>query len=144
MNIRTKRNRIVLAASLAATAILTACASGAANLARDSRLSIKTESPQKVTLSVSGIYQNGENVEVTGRVWRHRSSPAGLYSGHVDVEITNPDGTVAATTGVRTFPRFIKRGLRHTARFSTHIKAEVEQGTVVHLRFHRGEHDDMT
>ena len=90
MNIRTKGNRIALTVSLAATVFLTACASGVENFARDSLLSIKTESPRKVTLSVSGIYQKGENVEVTGRVWRHRSSPAGLYSGHVDVEITNP------------------------------------------------------
>ena len=135
---------IRMASFLAAVLVLPACLSGVSNLARDSRLSIKTESPRKVTLSVSGIYQKGENVEVTGRVWRHRLSPAGLYSGHVDVEITNPDGTAAAITGVRTYPRFIKRGLRHTARFSTQVKAEVEQGTVVLLRFHRGEHDDMT
>ena len=104
-------------------------------------MTIKTESPRKVSLSVSGIYQRGEYVEVSGRVWRHRLSPAGLFSGHVDVEIVNSDGTVAATNGVPTFPRFLKRGLRHTARFSTQIEGRVDPGTVVRLSFHRGKHD---
>jgi hypothetical protein len=142
MKYRTIGNHLVVTASLAAAVSLTACASGVANLVRDSRLSIKTESPRKVTLSVSGIYQRGENVEVTGRVWRSRLSLAGLYSGHVDVEIANPDGTVAASTGVATTPRFIKRGLGRGARFSTQVAARIERGTAVRLSFHRGKHDN--
>jgi len=127
---------------LAAVAVLSACASGAANLARDSGLAVKIESPPKVSTSVSGIYQDGENVEISGRVWRHRLGSSGLYSGHVDVEIENPDGSISEKTGVPTFPHFIRRGLRHAVWFSTKFTAEIRQGTIVHVRFHRGRHDD--
>ena len=68
-------------------------------------------------------------------------SPSGLYSGHVDVEIVDSDGTVAASTGVPTVPHFIKKGLKNTARFSTQVNAQIEPGTVVRLSFHRGKHD---
>lgn len=132
-------NRMV--SLLAAVLVLPACLSGVSNLAHDDRVTIQTESPRKVSLSVSGIYQRGEYVEVSGRVWRHRLSPSGLYSGHVDVEVVDPDGKISTTAGVPTFPRFIKRGLRHTARFSAQIEAQIERGTVVRLKFHRGKHD---
>jgi len=132
-------NRVVVC--VAALVVLPACLSGMTNLARDSGVTIQTESPRKISLSVSGIYQQGEYVEISGRVRRHPLSPSGLYSGHVDVEITDPDGTVRATTGVPTSPRFIKKGLKHTARFSTQVEAQVEQGTVIRLTFHRGKHD---
>lgn len=138
-NLKTRYSLVTI--SLAALVALPACASGVANLARGRQLTIQTESPPKITLSVSGIYQKGETVEINGRVWRHRMSPSGLYSGHVDVEIVDPDGTVAASTGVPTFPRFIRRGLGRTARFSTQVSAQIEPGTVVRLSFHRGKHD---
>jgi hypothetical protein len=111
-------------------------------LARNNQVGIETESPRKVTLSVSGVYQNGEIVEVNSRVSRHLQGPAGLYSGHIDVEIANPDGSVATTTGVPTFPHFIKRGSKHAARFSIQMAVRIERGTVVRLSFIRGKHDD--
>jgi len=130
-----------VAACLAALVVLPACLLGVANLARDSRVTIQTESPRKVSLSAGGIYQKRDNVEISGRVSRHRLRPAGRYSGHFDVEIIDPDGTVVATTDVPTTPRFIKKSLRHAARFSTQIEAQVAHGSVVRLRFHRGKHD---
>lgn len=128
---------------MGAVLVLTACLSGVSNLAQDDRVTIQTESPRKVSLSVSGVYQRGGFVEVSGRVWRHRLSPTGIYSGHVDVEVVVPDGTISTTTGVPTYPRFIRRGLRHTARFSAQVEAQVQQGTVIRLEFHRGSHNGL-
>ena len=138
-SIRSNRMATILAAAL----VLPACLSGVSNLAHDDRVTIQSESPRKVSLSVSGISQNGKYVEVSGRVWRHRLSPSGLYRGHVDVEIVESDGTVKIATGVPTSPRYIKRGLRHTARFSTQVEAQVEHGAVLRLRFHREKHNGL-
>ena len=130
-----------MATFLAAVLVLPACLSGVSNLARAGGVTIQIESPQKVSLSVNGIYQQGDYVEISGRVRRHDLSPSGLYRGHVDVEIVESDGTVKTATGISTFPRFLKKGLRHTARFSTQLEGQIDQGTVVRLRFHRGDHD---
>ena len=128
---------------LAAVLVLPACLSGVSNLAHDDRVMIQFESPRRFSVSVSGIYQKGIHVEVSGRVWRHRLGPSGLYSGHVDVEIVDSDGMVTTTTGVPTSPRYIKRGLRHTARFSTQVEAQIENGAVLRLRFHREKHNGL-
>ena len=54
---------------LAALVILPACVSGVANLVRDNRVTIQTESPRKITLSVNGVYQKGAYLEISGGVF---------------------------------------------------------------------------
>jgi len=128
---------------LAVLFILPTCIAGDANLARDGQVTIQIESPLKSTLAVSGIYQEEEFVEISGRVWRHSLSFGVLYTGHVDVRISDPDGTVASVSDVPCYPRDIKKGSRNSATFSTRIKTQMNLGTVVRLRFHRGNHGNV-
>ena len=129
---------------LVAVSSVPACASSARNLAHDNRLTICTESPQYTTLWVSGVYQNGEELEISGRVWRHPLSPIVLYTGHVDVDIVGADGRMVAKNDVPCNPRFIKKGSGKSSRFSARVMARVDQGGVIRLTFHRGEHGSDT
>jgi hypothetical protein len=121
-----------------------ACASSTGNLVRDRRLTICTESPKYTTLWVSGVYQNGEEIEISGRVWRHPLSPSVSYTGHVDVDIVGSDGRFVAKNDVRCNPRNIKKGSGKSSRFSARVMGRVDQGGVIRLTFHRGEHGSDT
>lgn len=135
---RSNPRRKTLALLALAISLALGCASSRANLLRRGEVSVQTEAPRHITLSVSGVYQVENQVEVSGRVWRHRSSPSGLYTGHIDAEIVHPDGKVTSFHDVASRLSNIRKGLGRRAFFVAKIEGRLDQGSKLRLEFHRG------
>jgi hypothetical protein len=134
--------RIRFVACLTIFAAVSACASGGANLVKEGRLTIETEAPEEITLSVKGAYEENEQIEIKGVVWWQRHSPDKLYSAHIDIEIVGPDGTVSTEEGVPLRRLFVHRATRQSARFTAHVETEAREDSTIRLTFHQGVHDE--
>jgi hypothetical protein len=122
--------------------ILSACASGRINLVEEGRLEIETEAPEEITISVKGVFEEEELVEIKGVVWWQPGSPDELYTAHIDIEILGSDGSATTEAGVPLRRIFLHRAIRQRARFSALVEPFVMEGATVRVIFHRDPHDD--
>lgn len=127
-----------LGACLTLGLVLTACISGEVNLLDERRVTIETEGPEQVEISVSAVVEEQDSVEIRGVVWWARNSPSMLKYGHIDIEIINSEGMSWIETGVPIHTIFVHRGVRQRARFTAHLMAEVDKESAVLVRFHEG------
>ena len=124
-------------ASLTLSVLLTACISGEVNLLDERRMTIETEGPEEVEISVSAVVEEQDSVEIRGVVWWARNSPSMLKYGHIDIEIIDSEGTSWIDSGVPIHTIFVHRGVRQRARFTAHPPAEVDEGATILVRFHK-------
>jgi hypothetical protein len=130
-----------LVACLTFFTILSACASGRINLVEEGQLKIETEAPEEITISVKGIYEEDELVEIKGVVWWQRGSPEELYAAHIDIEIVGSDGSVTTDVGVPLRRIFLHRAKRQRARFSGLVRTSVRGDATIRVIFHYCPHD---
>jgi hypothetical protein len=135
--------RFRLAACLTIISILSGCASGGINLVEEGRLRIETEAPEEITISVKGVYEEDELVEIKGVVWWQRGSPDELYSAHIDIQVVRGENTVINENGVPLRRIFVFRGgTRQRARFSGLVEPFVIEDATLRVIFHQGMHDE--
>ena len=134
--------RFVLMVCLVALAFFPACASRGTNLVEESQLKIDTEAPEEITISVKGVYEEDELVDIKGVVWWQPGSPDELYTAHVDIEIVGSDGPVTAEVGVPLRRIFLHRAKRQRARFSALVEPLVMEDATLRVIFHQGPHDE--
>ena len=117
------------------------CVTRGTNLTATGKVSVKVEPAEKVRVAWSEVWQDGDETIIKGRLIRRGSS---LYplTGHVDVSVMAPDGTVIkeATSqqiGVRrTTPG---KGPKLTP-FKLAMNFTPPQDSQVVIAFHRGTH----
>lgn len=123
---------------LAALVIFSACLSGKTNLVKGGQLTIETQAPERISMSVTNVYEENADVEILGIVWWQRNSPANLSRAHVDVEVVRPYEPVFFEYDVPLRQLFVFRRSRHFARFSGRLTTHVVDGTIIRLIFHEG------
>lgn len=133
-----QRSPFSVGAALTLCVLLTACISGEVNLLDERRMTVATEGPEQVEISVSAVVEEQDTVEIRGVVWWARNSPSMLKYGHIDIEIINSGGMSWIETGVPIHTIFVHRGVRQRARFTAHPVAEVDDGATILVRFHKG------
>lgn len=94
----------------------------------------------KIFFASVNVYQDGDNVIVSGRLKRDRFSMR-RFNGHVDVAIISPDGQTISSTSVKYTPRFRstrtqRRAYRKT-RFKASFSEKLQKGSTVRVTLHK-------
>jgi hypothetical protein len=93
--------------------IVSGCATSRVNLVDTGAVSVEKIPSERIYISRVSVFQEGDELLVSGFVKRrHSSGPGG---GHVDIAIVGPDGGAVEKITVSYFPRFIP--LTHLPQF---------------------------
>jgi hypothetical protein len=134
---RKRRRGAGLFAVCMAIVILTGCATGA-NLVKIGRAAIETavSGDDYIRIHDANIYQDGNELKVSGKVKQIGSYLPRAYNAHVDLAVLSPQGTVVKY-GSAGFARTSNIKRHHEAWFSARFPLVAEQGTKIILAYHR-------
>jgi hypothetical protein len=131
--IRTIRAAGIATLCLVAT-IVPGCATSRVNLVDSGTVSIEKVSSEKTCISKVYVFQEGNDLIVSGNVKR-RVSP-GPGGGHVDVTILGPDGVSIKELETPYFPRIIPLKGARESKFSVKIPILLPEGSKVQVEHH--------
>ncbi len=131
------RRSCVSAFLICIVATLQSCASGRVAMATPE--TVRFEVPDSTSYQILGlsIAQDGDEVVIRGRIRRLRQYRQPI-TGHIDIELVDPEGNSVNLTGVPYYPRNVPlRGSRQS-RFIAHTEMILPDKIVVRLRRHTG------
>ncbi len=106
-----------------------------ANSEPDLTVTVDPVNTSYVRVKVSAVAQNGEDAIVRGRLSRRSMTRHGNYSGHVDIEVIAPDGSVHVELGVMITPYEIPRRQMGRSLFDAHFPYQFQDGAIVRVYF---------
>ncbi len=114
-----------------------ACASNRVNLLKDGTSKLEIIPSKGYYISKVHVNQNGDELEITGRV--KRRSYSGTGGGHVDITIVNPKDEVLEKLSTFYVPRMIPTKRMHTreSRFEVRLPTILPTGSKVRVAYHR-------
>ena len=126
---------LIIAALIVTITIFAGCAVKGLDLIDSGKVSVERVKDKYISFSYVHVYQQGENICVTGRVLRRKHLPK-LIKGHVDVLIISPTGSVLKKVGVYPYPRTIPGKRTRGSYFEIHIPAILSNGSKVRFKYH--------
>ena len=130
-----KRSIIWLIMILSATAFSTmACSSSLVDRVQEGGIIIDTIESRHFRISRAVVYQEGENLIVSGKVKRKTTALRG--SGHVDVVILGPDHSLLYEGSTLQVPAIVRRKGSRESRFTVAIPVTVREGSFVRIGYH--------
>jgi hypothetical protein len=115
--------------------ILSGCASNRVNLVDSGKVLIERVDSENICISRTNVYQDGDQLEITGAVKRRRSTI--FDGGHVHIAIINPQGEVLEEVRTSYSPRIIRRKGRRESYFSVRLPIKPPEGSVVRVIYHK-------
>ena len=128
--------KIVIFAIFGLTIVYIAgCASNRINLVDNGTVSIERVSSQRTLVSKVYVYQQEEELVISGRV-RRRLSTGLAGGGHVDITVLNQEGKPIKNISKGYLPRWIKHS--RTSSFTVHLPLIISEASIVRVVHHSG------
>ena len=111
------------------------CAVKGLNLAKSGEVSVERKHTKNIYFSYITVYQNGENISVSGKV-KNRFNFKRIPMGHIDVTIISPAGTILKKVGVLHYPRRLPRKRAGSSYFKVDIPVTLPLKAIVRVEYH--------
>lgn len=116
--------------------LLSGCLYGKPDLIRDGSVQLRTETSRQVRLTGISARQQGEELVVSGSVWR-RGLTSAVLTGHVDVTVVGPDGNPVQEVATAYTPSNIPQRGPRRSHFTARLRGAPE-GATIKVRHHAG------
>jgi hypothetical protein len=125
--------------ALAFLALATAgCATTRINLVKKGDVTIHLVPTKNVSVKTLHVYQNGDDVQTSGIVTRDHFFRR-PESGHVDITVYGPDGTIIRNLTTSYTPRRSGRRRGRQSYFSVKLREfRLSQGSFIKAAYHKG------
>ncbi len=131
---KTKSTILFILALAISSFVASACSTNRVNLADNRTVSLERVHSDNITVSRVYVYQDGDQLEISGRVKRRSSSI--FNGGHVDIAIISPDGEILEQVSTRYYPRIIRRRGARESFFTARLTAIPPKGSIVRVAYH--------
>jgi hypothetical protein len=111
------------------------CAAGKVNRVEKGTASVERVHSRNIAVSRVYVYQDGDQLEIAGRVKRLRSTIAN--GGHVDIAIVSPEGELLEQVSTGYVPRIIRRRGSREALFTVRLPIIPPEGSRVRVAYHK-------
>ncbi len=109
-------------------------ASDRVNLVKEGAVLVEYVPSKGVYVSKAYVYQYGDELVISGKVRRPYGSFA--VTGHVDIEMLDPEGTTSKKTTATHIPRIVRRKGPRDASFTVRLPIILPKGATVRLGYH--------
>jgi hypothetical protein len=123
------------------TIVMSTYASNQVNLVENGTASLEFVPSKGIYVSKAYVYQDGDDLVITGKVKRHSGSLS--VTGHVDIVILDPKGTTLKKVAVSHVPRIVRRQGASDASFSARLPIIPPKGATVRLGFHSSKDSEV-
>jgi YD repeat-containing protein len=131
-----KKSNILITLALVVFGIITlGCASHRVNLVENGKIIIERVPSKNIYVSKAHVYQEENELLITGRV--KRSNTSVLDGGHVDIAVVSPEGKILDKVSTSYTPRIIRRKGSRESLFSARLSMTPPEGTTVRLAYHK-------
>ena len=104
------------------------------------RVRIDIEKSEPVSVTRATAYRTGGITVIQGEAGYPITTHYGNFRGHIDIDLTLPNGEVFKTRNVAITRKRIPKKRGRKATFSSRFSVDPPKGTVVHIRYHAGPH----
>ena len=115
------------------------CASNRINLVDNGTVTIECVNSKRMLVSRVYVYQEGDELVISGRVKRRFSTGIGT-GGHVDIAMFNQEGTPIINISKHYTPRLTKHS--RTSSFTVHLPLIISERSIVRVVHHSGVHHE--
>lgn len=127
--------------SMAAPLLLvSACTLFPPTLVEQGSVRIDIEKSEPVSVTRATAYRTGGITVIQGEAGYPITTHYGNFRGHIDIDLTLPNGEVFKTRNVALTRKRIPKKRGRKATFSSRFSVDPPKGTVVHIRYHAGPH----
>ncbi len=131
-----KKLSILISLTLVLTGIFSfGCVSHRINLVENGKIIIERVPSKNIYVSEAHVYQEENELVITGRV--KRSNTSVWDGGHVDIAVVSPKGKVLDKVSTSYTPRIIRRKGSRESFFSASLPMTPPEGTTVRLVYHK-------
>tara|TARA_R110002110_G_scaffold106809_1_gene267600 strand:+ start:76 stop:501 length:426 start_codon:yes stop_codon:yes gene_type:complete len=126
--------------ALSTLGFVSACGSFPPTLVEQDIVRLEIEKTQPVWVSTASVYREDDNTVVRGEARYPMGTHFGIFSGHIDIDLTLPNGEVFKEQNVRLTRKRIPKRSGRKASFVSRFPVNPSKGTVVHIEYHLGDH----
>ena len=131
-------SRILAALPIVATA--SACVSLPQSLVEKGVVTIDTEQTGRIYVSSVRVYRDGGETVIRGEARHPISKQFGTFNGHIDIDLTLPDGESMRKHKVGLVRKKVPKTRGRRAAFVARFAVEPPKGTIVRVVYHDGPH----
>lgn len=122
--------------------LVSACALFPPSLIEQGVVTVDIEKTQPVYVSHATVYREAGETVVSGEARFPIWVRYGMFRGHIDVDVASPNGDVLKQHEIKVVRRRIPKVAGRRAGFSTRFSVPPVQGTIVHIAYHEGKHEN--
>lgn len=137
-------NTNLFAAMLGVLLLAGGCLAQRDNMLSSGTVQLNLKESRNIRITNVSVKRYMNETVITGNVQRERLSPSGVFRGHVDIEIFVEGDRVFTIIQVPFYPRSIPWKGSRKSRFSTRISIRLLNNSVIHMRYHNGEHNEVS
>jgi len=126
--------------ALSTLGLVSACGSFPPTLVEQDIVRLEIEKTRPVWVSTTSVYREDDNTVVRGEARYPMGTHFGIFSGHIDIDLTLPNGEVYKEQNVRLTRKRIPKRSGRKASFVSRFPVDPPKGTVVHVGYHVGDH----
>lgn len=125
----------IRSAALVIAALLTACSALQPTLDERGVVKIDARGTSSISIVDAHAYQDGQELVVGGDAEFPISNRDGIFDGHVDVIVIEPDGNTLAHHDIKITPRRIPKSIGRRAFFVTRFQVIPPAGTTIRISY---------
>ena len=120
--------------------LISACTLFPPTLVEQGSVRIDIEKSEPVSVTRATAYRADGMTVVRGEARYPMGTHLGFFSGHIDIDLTLPNGEVFKERNVRLTRKRIPKRNGRKASFVSRFPVDPPKGTVVHIGYHVGDH----
>tara|TARA_R110000868_G_scaffold107438_1_gene293991 strand:- start:14832 stop:15257 length:426 start_codon:yes stop_codon:yes gene_type:complete len=126
--------------ALSTLGLVSACGLFPPTLVEQDIVRLEIEKTQPIWVSTASVYMEDDKTVVRGEARYPMGAHFGFFSGHIDIDLTLPNGEVFKKRNVRLIRKRIPKRSGRRATFVSRFPLDPSKGTIVHIEYHLGEH----
>lgn len=128
--------------ALSTLGLVSACGLFPPTLVEQDIVKLDIENTRPVWVSRASVYMEDDKTVVRGEARYPMGTHFGFFSGHIDIDLTLPNGEVFKERNVRLTRKRIPKRSGRKASFVSRFPVNPPRGTVVHIGYHLGDHEN--
>tara|TARA_R110002072_G_scaffold17119_9_gene65604 strand:+ start:1214 stop:1639 length:426 start_codon:yes stop_codon:yes gene_type:complete len=128
--------------ALSTLGLVSACGLFPPTLVEQDIVRLDIEKTRPVWVSTASVYIEDDKTVVRGEARYPMGAHFGFFSGHIDIDLTLPNGEVFKERNVRLTRKRIPKRSGRKASFVSRFPVNPPRGTVVHIGYHLGDHEN--
>lgn len=127
--------------ALTALGFVSACGTFPPTLVEQDIVRLDIEKTLPVSVSTASVYMEDGKTVVWGEARYPMGTHFGFFSGHIDIDLTLPNGEVFQEENVRLTQKRIPKKSGRKAFFVSRFPVNPTRGTIIHIEYHVGAHE---